>query len=167
MCGGGGACMVVLWGMCGRGACMAGGRCVAGGRHAWQERWQLLRTVRILLECILVEAVAVNHYFTEKSINITWEPASFHCCRQWGSSAGWQYEGGGKNVITSCNHTNVQPKWSPRKIASDINEIAFDVSSVKGQHVVESMSETKIGRIRNPLKKTTLQNTNTYVLTLN
>ena len=48
-----------------------GGTCVAGGRHAWQERWQLLRTVRILLECILVEAVAVNRYFTEKSINIT------------------------------------------------------------------------------------------------
>ena len=66
-----GACMVVGWGMCGRGHAWQGGTCVAGGRHAWQERWQLLWTVRILLECILVEAVAVNHYFTEKSINIT------------------------------------------------------------------------------------------------
>ena len=30
-----------------------GGACVAGG-HAWQERRPLQRTVRILLECLLV-----------------------------------------------------------------------------------------------------------------
>ena len=61
-----GAC--VVGGMCGRvhvwqGACMAGGvhdrghvwqgACMAGG-HAWQERWPLQWTVRILLECILL-----------------------------------------------------------------------------------------------------------------
>ena len=67
-----GACMAVrhLWqgdmhgrghvwlgGMHGRGVCMAGGVC--GGVHGrgcvWQERWPLQWTVRILLECILVE----------------------------------------------------------------------------------------------------------------
>ena len=51
-----GACMagVCMWwgcawqrGMCGRGACMA-------GEHVWQEGQPLQRTVRILLECILV-----------------------------------------------------------------------------------------------------------------
>ena len=74
MRGGGGH--VWWWGMCGRGACVAGGMhgrgglhgrggmhfggwqgvCVAGG-HARQEIWPLQRTVRILLECILVKLV--------------------------------------------------------------------------------------------------------------
>ena len=44
---GGGACMAR------GGACMAGG-VVCGRGHAWQERRLLQRTVRILLECILV-----------------------------------------------------------------------------------------------------------------
>ena len=61
-----GACVVGrhVWqgGMHGRGCawqgvCMAGGVC--GGVHGrgcvWQERWPLQWTVRILLECILVE----------------------------------------------------------------------------------------------------------------
>ena len=39
-------------GMCGRGG-MAEGTCMEGG-HVWQERRPLQRTVRILLECILV-----------------------------------------------------------------------------------------------------------------
>ena len=46
------ACMAGgVWGMHGGGskACLVGG----GGR-AWQERWPLQRTVRTLLECILV-----------------------------------------------------------------------------------------------------------------
>ena len=47
-----GACM--SRGMCGRGACMAGG--MHGRGHAWQEGRPLQRTVRILLECILVLA---------------------------------------------------------------------------------------------------------------
>ena len=64
------------WGMCGKGGhawtgqlhgrgacvvgvCMAGGVCFGGGCHAWQERWPLQRTVRILLECILVVIVIV------------------------------------------------------------------------------------------------------------
>ena len=53
-------------GMYGEGVCMAKGMCVAKGvcmakevvhsrGHAWQERRPLQRTVRILLECILVE----------------------------------------------------------------------------------------------------------------
>ena len=54
-----GACMA--GGMCGRGVCMAGG--MHGRGHEWQgvvhgrrqERWPLQRTVRILLECILVK----------------------------------------------------------------------------------------------------------------
>ena len=37
------------WGHVWQGACMTG-----WGRHAWQARWPLLWTVRILLECILV-----------------------------------------------------------------------------------------------------------------
>ena len=47
-------------GMSSRGACMAGDMhggghvCLRGGGHAWQERWPLQRTDRILLECILV-----------------------------------------------------------------------------------------------------------------
>ena len=61
----GGGCMVGGvhgggWGMCGRGACMAGGVvCVAEG-HAWLGGRGILRdvvnerAVRILLECILV-----------------------------------------------------------------------------------------------------------------
>ena len=64
MHGGGGACMV------GGGACMVG--CMHGRGHAWWEGfvWQrrracqetrlLQRTVRILLECILVLIVFVN-----------------------------------------------------------------------------------------------------------
>ena len=44
--GKGGAC-VEKGGICGEGACVARGR-------AWQERRLLQRTVRILLECILV-----------------------------------------------------------------------------------------------------------------
>ena len=43
-----GAC-VVGGGVCGRVACMAGGE-----GHPWQEKRQLQRAVRILLECILV-----------------------------------------------------------------------------------------------------------------
>ena len=46
-----GACMA--GGVCGRGAFVVGAACMAGGR-AWQERRPLQRTVRILLECILV-----------------------------------------------------------------------------------------------------------------
>ena len=47
----------------GVGACMAGGdmrgrgACVAGEGCAWQKRWPLQRTIRILLECILVTLV--------------------------------------------------------------------------------------------------------------
>ena len=59
MCDKGGVCMA--GGMCGRvGACAVGGG-MHGRGHAWQgegharqERWPLQRTVRILLECILV-----------------------------------------------------------------------------------------------------------------
>ena len=52
-------------GVCGRLTCMAGGHvwqgvCMSGG-HAWQEKWQLQRAVRILLECILV--YKYNLYF--------------------------------------------------------------------------------------------------------
>ena len=57
----GGACVVgsARWegGMGGRGACVAGGMnggIMHGGRHAWQERWPLQQTVRILLGCIFV-----------------------------------------------------------------------------------------------------------------
>ena len=42
-----GGAYVVKGGICGEGACVARGR-------AWQERRPLQRTVRILLECILV-----------------------------------------------------------------------------------------------------------------
>ena len=38
------------------GACMAGGG-VCGRGHTWQERRPLQRTVRILLECILVKSM--------------------------------------------------------------------------------------------------------------
>ena len=49
-------------GMCGWGACMAGG-------HAWQERWPLQRTVRILLEYILVSKNKIKNKQTKnKSI---------------------------------------------------------------------------------------------------
>ena len=52
----------VAGGMHDKGACMAGGvygreLCVAGWGVAWQERWPLQSTVRILLECILVSNV--------------------------------------------------------------------------------------------------------------
>ena len=44
----------VWWGgMHGRGCVWQGG--MHGREHAWQERWSLQRTVRILLECILVK----------------------------------------------------------------------------------------------------------------
>ena len=39
----------MVCGMRGKGACVA-----EGGGCAWQQRWPLQRTVRILLECILV-----------------------------------------------------------------------------------------------------------------
>ena len=44
-------------GMCGRGMCGADmfGRGMWGKGHAWQETRPLQRTVRILLECILVK----------------------------------------------------------------------------------------------------------------
>ena len=41
-------------GVRGRGTCMVGGACAAGGGGAWKERRSLQRTVRILPECILV-----------------------------------------------------------------------------------------------------------------
>ena len=54
------------------GACMAGGMpgkggmhdrgCVWRGGHVWQERQPLQRTVRILLECILVLYINGNQY---------------------------------------------------------------------------------------------------------
>ena len=48
----------VWWGYAWQGACTAGGMCGEGHAwqwgHAWQERRPLQRTVRILLECILV-----------------------------------------------------------------------------------------------------------------
>ena len=47
-----GAC--VAGGMHGGGACMAGCVCGGGWEHVWQEKRQLQRAVRILLECILV-----------------------------------------------------------------------------------------------------------------
>ena len=52
-----GACMPGGWGCACLGVvgdvCL--GACVAGGGHAWQERWPLQRAVvRILLECIPV-----------------------------------------------------------------------------------------------------------------
>ena len=67
-----GACMMV-GGMHGGGghawqrACVAGGMHVGGHvwqrcewqGHAWQDRWPLQRTVRILLECILVSLIFV------------------------------------------------------------------------------------------------------------
>ena len=60
-CAWGGACMArggcawlrVHGGVCGRGANMVEGMRGRGG-HAWQEIQPLQRTVRILLECILV-----------------------------------------------------------------------------------------------------------------
>ena len=84
MCGGG-ACMVGsvhgrghAWkgvaggvhgggGMHGRGHVWQGGMrgrgCAwRGGGHAWQERWSLQRTVRILLECILVPYVTERYF---------------------------------------------------------------------------------------------------------
>ena len=50
-----------------RGVCMAGGHawwgaCVAGVGSVWQERWPLQRTVRILLECILVYICFAVYY---------------------------------------------------------------------------------------------------------
>ena len=60
-------------GVHGRGACMPGGvrgkgACMAGGVHcrgqrAWQERPPLQRTVRILLECILVLIEIIHVFF--------------------------------------------------------------------------------------------------------
>ena len=44
-------------GMLGEGVCMAGGMCGEG--CAWHERQPLQRTVRILLECILVISVVI------------------------------------------------------------------------------------------------------------
>ena len=59
--------------MRGRGVCMAGRACVAGGHawwggmrdgggHAWQEKRQLQRAVRILRECILVFCVIFRDF---------------------------------------------------------------------------------------------------------
>ena len=42
----------------GRGVCLAEDMCGRGcvcGRRVWQDRWPLQRTVRVLLECILVK----------------------------------------------------------------------------------------------------------------
>ena len=69
---GGGVCMA--GGMHGRSVCMVGA-CMTGeggvhgkgGGHAWQERQPLQRTVRILLECILVKIfhqIRHNNYST-------------------------------------------------------------------------------------------------------
>ena len=45
----------MVWGHVWQGLGMhGGGACMAGG-HVWQERWPLQRTVRILLECIIVK----------------------------------------------------------------------------------------------------------------
>ena len=75
VCGGGhawqGAC--VTGGMHGRGCAWQGGMCsrsMHGGGHAWQERRPLQRTVRILLECILVINVInpLSSYYTMTSI---------------------------------------------------------------------------------------------------
>ena len=44
------------------GACMTGDVCGGGGGHVWQERQPLQRTVRILLECILVLYINGNQY---------------------------------------------------------------------------------------------------------
>ena len=49
---GGRACMA--GDICGRGSIGGRGHGWLGGMHAWQERQPLQRTVRILLECILV-----------------------------------------------------------------------------------------------------------------
>ena len=49
VCGG-----VCAWGHAWQGICVAGGCAYGGSMCAWQERWPLQRTVRILLECILV-----------------------------------------------------------------------------------------------------------------
>ena len=85
---GGGACEVVVGGMCGRGVCVAGGACMVVGEHAWQGvcggyAWRgacvaggmhttqapprhheiqsvNARAVRILLECILVLNITTN-----------------------------------------------------------------------------------------------------------
>ena len=43
-----------------QGACMGGG-------HVWQEKWQLQRVVRILLECILVTNVIVTFALYKES----------------------------------------------------------------------------------------------------
>ena len=66
-----GACMAgmcVGGGMCSRGACMAGA-CVVGGGRAWQERRPLQRTVRILLECIVVVEISV-HLSSEQLVEV-------------------------------------------------------------------------------------------------
>ena len=44
----------VVGGVRGKGGVHDTGDVWGGGERAWQERWPLLRTVRILLECILV-----------------------------------------------------------------------------------------------------------------
>ena len=67
-CMAGGACMAV--------ACMVGGMhgtecaqqwaCIdVGGGHRWQERRPLQRTVRILLECILIFLCCLSSKITE------------------------------------------------------------------------------------------------------
>ena len=88
----GGACMAVghawqgghAWpgGMRGRRVCMAGGGvhgrgaylvgvCMAGG-HVWQEKRQLQRAVRILLECILVLKIIMKVFIlSQKSFCLT------------------------------------------------------------------------------------------------
>ena len=50
----GGTCMAKWACMAGGGGMCGGGTCVAVGR-GWQEKRQLQRAVRILLECILVD----------------------------------------------------------------------------------------------------------------
>ena len=61
-----GECVVgehAWWGEAWCGACVEGGSCTArdmcGGQElrAWQQRWPLQRTVRIILECILVSGL--------------------------------------------------------------------------------------------------------------
>ena len=64
--------------MCGRGTCVAGGgrvwqgACMAGGMcgRVWQERRPLQRTVRILLECIIVVYNCKCRYMIKRMISV-------------------------------------------------------------------------------------------------
>ena len=69
-----GACVArgcAWWGCAWQGAFVAGwrGHAYQGGMHAWQERLPLQRTVRILLECILVLSLLVTCMLNVKTKN--------------------------------------------------------------------------------------------------